>query len=137
MIEVRGLTKKYGDNTVVNGISFVIESGKIYGFLGPNGAGKSTTMNMITGCLAPTDGEILVDGISIFDDPIGVKRKVGYLPENPPVYPDMTPEEYLTFVASAKGLRGRELNALRPSRVSSLRECHHIQGRVHTSSAAL
>ena len=110
MIEVRGLTKKYGDNTVVNGISFVIESGKIYGFLGPNGAGKSTTMNMITGCLAPTDGEILVDGISIFDDPIGVKRKVGYLPENPPVYPDMTPEEYLTFVASAKGLRGRELN---------------------------
>jgi ABC-2 type transport system ATP-binding protein len=110
LIEVRGLTKKYGDNTVVNGISFVIESGKIYGFLGPNGAGKSTTMNMITGCLAPTDGEILVDGISIFDDPIGDKRKVGYLPENPPVYPDMTPEEYLTFVASAKGLRGRELN---------------------------
>ena len=110
MIEVKGLTKKYGDNTVVNGISFVIESGKIYGFLGPNGAGKSTTMNMITGCLAPTDGEILIDGVSIFDDPIGVKKKVGYLPENPPVYPDMTPYEYLTFVASAKGLRGKEIN---------------------------
>lgn len=109
MIEVRGLTKRYGDNTVVNGISFVIESGKIYGFLGPNGAGKSTTMNMITGCLAPTDGEILIDGVSIFDDPTGVKRKVGYLPENPPVYPDMTPEEYLTFVASAKGLRGKAI----------------------------
>ena len=107
MIEVIGLTKRYGENTVVNGLNFVIESGKIYGFLGPNGAGKSTTMNMITGCLAPTEGKILIDGVDIFDDPIGVKKCVGYLPENPPVYPDMTPEEYLTFVASAKGIKGR------------------------------
>ena len=108
MIEVIGLTKKYGENTVVNDISFVIESGKIYGFLGPNGAGKSTTMNMITGCLSPTEGRILIDGVDIFDDPVGVKKHIGYLPENPPVYPDMTPEEYLTFVASAKGIRGRD-----------------------------
>ena len=108
MIEVIGLTKKYGENTVVNGISFVIESGKIYGFLGPNGAGKSTTMNMITGCLAPTDGKIYIDGVDIFDDPVMAKRNIGYLPENPPLYADMTPEEYLTFVASAKGMRGRK-----------------------------
>ncbi len=105
MIEVRNLTKKYGGNTVVNHLSFTIEPGKIYGFLGPNGAGKSTTMNMITGCLAPTEGQVLIDGHDIFDDALAAKRCIGYLPEIPPVYPEMTPEEYLRFVAEAKGIK--------------------------------
>jgi len=105
LIEVKNLTKRYGDHTVVNHLSFTIEPGKIYGFLGPNGAGKSTTMNMITGCLAPTDGQVLIDGHDIQEDAVAAKRKIGYLPEIPPVYPDMTPEEYLSFVAAAKGIR--------------------------------
>lgn len=105
MIEVRNLTKKYGDHTVVNHLNFTIEPGKIYGFLGPNGAGKSTTMNMITGCLAPTDGQVLIDGHDIYEDALSAKRCIGYLPEIPPVYPDMTPMEYLRFVAEAKGIK--------------------------------
>ncbi len=105
MIEVTNLTKTYGGNTVVKHLNFRIEPGRIYGFLGPNGAGKSTTMNMITGCLAPTEGRILIDGIDILADPIAAKKKIGYLPEIPPVYPDLTPTEYLRFVAEAKGVR--------------------------------
>ena len=105
MIEVKNLTKTYGDHTVVNHLDFKIEPGKIYGLLGPNGAGKSTTMNMITGCLAPTEGQVLIDGHDILTDAVAAKRKIGYLPEIPPVYPDMTPEEYLRFVAEAKGIR--------------------------------
>lgn len=108
MIKVTNLTKKYGANTVVNSLNFEIEKGKIYGFLGPNGAGKSTTMNMITGCLSPNNGQVLIDGIDIFDDPINAKKKIGYLPENPPVYPDMTPYEYLMFVAEAKKVPSRK-----------------------------
>lgn len=108
LIEVIDLTKKYGANTVVNHLNFKVESGKIYGFLGPNGAGKSTTMNMITGCLASTEGTVIVDGHDIFEEPIEAKRLIGYLPEQPPLYQDMTPYEYLTFVAGAKGVeRGR------------------------------
>ncbi len=105
MIEVRNLTKKYGDHTVVNHLNFTIEPGRIYGFLGPNGAGKSTTMNMITGCLAPTAGQVLIDGHDIYEDAVAARRCIGYLPEIPPVYPDMTPEEYLRFVAEAKGIK--------------------------------
>ena len=102
MIEVKHLTKKYGPNVAVDDISFTVESGRIYGFLGPNGAGKSTTMNIICGCLAATEGEVLVDGTDIYDEPLEVRRKIGYLPEIPPLYPDMTPREYLRFVARAK-----------------------------------
>ena len=109
MIEVRNLTKKYGDHTVVNHLNFTIESGKVYGFLGPNGAGKSTTMNMITGCLAPTEGQVLIDGHDIYDEAIDAKKSVGYLPEIPPVYPDMTPYEYLRFVSKAKGVKASEI----------------------------
>ncbi len=105
MIQVINLTKKYGSNLAVDNISFTIESGKIYGFLGPNGAGKSTTMNIITGCLAPTSGEVLIDGHSIVTEPVEAKAHIGYLPELPPLYTDMTPLEYLTFVAEAKGVR--------------------------------
>ncbi len=109
MIEVKNLTKTYGDHTVVNRLNFTIEPGKIYGFLGPTGAGKSTTMNMITGCLAPTGGQVLIDGNDILTDAIAAKQKIGYLPEIPPVYPDMTPTEYLRFVAEAKGVPATEI----------------------------
>lgn len=105
MIQVINLTKKYGSNLAVDNISFTIEPGKIYGFLGPNGAGKSTTMNIITGCLAPTSGEVLVGGHSIVTEPVSAKSHIGYLPELPPLYTDMTPYEYLAFVAEAKGVR--------------------------------
>ena len=105
MIKVTDLTKKYGSNTAVDKISFEIERGKIYGFLGPNGAGKSTTMNIITGCLAQTDGTVTIDGHDIFGEPIVAKKMIGYLPEIPPLYTDMTPMEYLSFVARAKGIR--------------------------------
>ncbi len=104
MIEVRNLTKKYGDIIAVDNISFTIEPGKIYGLLGPNGAGKSTTMNIITGCLAATEGVVRIDGHDIFEEPIKAKRHIGYLPEIPPLYPEMTPTEYLVFVAEAKGV---------------------------------
>ena len=109
MIEVKHLTKKYGNHTAVKDLSFTIETGKIYGFLGPNGAGKSTTMNIITGCLAATDGQVLINGHDIFEDPREAKKHIGYLPELPPVYMEMTPYEYLKFVGEAKGLRKGEL----------------------------
>ena len=102
MIEVRHLTKKYGSHAAVDDLSFTIEKGVIYGFLGPNGAGKSTTMNIITGCLGATDGEVLIDGHSITEEPMAAKKLIGYLPELPPVYMDMTPEEYLRFILQAK-----------------------------------
>ncbi len=108
MIEVRNLTKCYGGNIAVDNISFDIEPGHIYGFLGPNGAGKSTTMNMITGCLAPTLGEVRIDGKDILKDAKNAKKLIGYLPEIPPVYPELTPLEYLLFVAEAKGVKGTE-----------------------------
>ncbi len=104
MIKVRNLTKKYGNHLAVNNISFDIKPGKIYGLLGPNGAGKSTTMNILTGCLAATSGEVLVDGHDIFEEPTEAKKHIGYLPEQPPVYGEMTPREYLMFVAEAKGV---------------------------------
>lgn len=105
MIEVKNLTKKYGSHLAVNGISFNIEKGNVYGFLGPNGAGKSTTMNIITGCLAATEGTVLIDGHDIFEEPDEAKRHIGYLPEIPPLYADMTPYEYLSFVVEAKGVK--------------------------------
>lgn len=102
MIEVRHLTKKYGPNTAVKDISFTVEKGRIYGFLGPNGAGKSTTMNIICGCLAATEGEVIVGGHDIYEEPLEARRLIGYLPEIPPLYTEMTPKEYLGFVARAK-----------------------------------
>lgn len=108
MIEVSHLTKRYGGHTAVSDLSFSIEKGRIYGFLGPNGAGKSTTMNIITGCLGASCGEVKIDGCDIMDEPVKAKRKIGYLPEIPPLYPDMTPDEYLRFVLRAKGVRHGE-----------------------------
>ena len=104
MIEVKHLTKIYGDHTAVDDLSFTIESGHIYGLLGPNGAGKSTTMNIVTGCLAATGGTVRICGHDIYEEPIAAKRCIGYLPEIPPLYTDMTPFEFLTFVAEAKGV---------------------------------
>ena len=111
MIEVQNLTKVYGNHVAVDHVSFTIDSGKIYGFLGPNGAGKSTTMNIITGCLAATEGTVTVDGHDIFEEPIAAKKCIGYLPEVPPLYPDMTVIDYLRFVAEAKGVSGKDMAA--------------------------
>ena len=109
MIEVKHLTKRYGNHTAVSDLSFTIEKGQIYGFLGPNGAGKSTTMNIMTGCLAATAGEVRIGGFDIFEESQQAKKLIGYLPEQPPLYPDMTPREYLTFVARAKEIPAREI----------------------------
>jgi len=108
VIEVRHLTKKYGSHTAVEDLSFTVEDGRIYGLLGPNGAGKTTTMNIMTGCLGATSGEVFVDGCDIFDEPAKTKKKIGYLPEMPPLYADMTPLEYLKFVADARGVSRAE-----------------------------
>lgn len=108
MIEIRHLTKKYGSHVAVNDLNLTVEKGKIYGFLGPNGAGKSTTMNMITGYLAPTEGEVIINGHDILKEPEEAKKCIGYLPELPPVYPDMTVGEYLSFVAELKGIKKTE-----------------------------
>lgn len=104
MIQIRHITKRYGDHFAVKDISFDIERGKIYGLLGPNGAGKSTTMNIMTGCLSATEGTVTVDGKDVFREPLEAKRRIGYLPEIPPLYAEMTPEEYLIFVSEAKGV---------------------------------
>ena len=104
MIEVRHLTKRYGGHTAVSDLSFTIEKGRIYGFLGPNGAGKSTTMNIITGCLGASEGDVFIGGIPVLEEPLAAKKLVGYLPELPPVYMDMTVSEYLRFVLRAKGV---------------------------------
>ena len=109
MIEVEHLTKRYGTHLAVSDLSFQIESGQIYGFLGPNGAGKSTTMNIMTGCLSATEGHVRIGGHDIFDEPEKAKRLIGYLPEQPPLYQNETPLEYLRFVGEAKGLHGAEL----------------------------
>lgn len=102
MIEVKNLVKRYGDHVAVKNLSFTVEEGQIYGFLGPNGAGKSTTMNIITGYLASTEGEVLINGHNILEEPEEAKKCIGYLPELPPVYTDMTVLEYLKFVADLK-----------------------------------
>ncbi len=102
MIEVKNLVKRYGDHTAVDHLSFQIEKGKIYGFLGPNGAGKSTTMNIITGYIASTEGTVSIDGHDILEEPEKAKKCIGYLPEQPPLYFDMTVLEYLKFAADLK-----------------------------------
>ena len=109
MITVEHLTKCYGDFMAVNDLSFEIEEGHVYGFLGPNGAGKSTTMNIMTGCLSATEGHIRIKGHDIFEEPEQAKKTMGYLPEQPPLYMNETPAEYLKFVGEAKGLKGLEL----------------------------
>ena len=105
MIEVQNLSKKYGSHTAVKNVSFAISQGEIVGFLGPNGAGKSTIMNILTGYLSLTEGSVTVDGFDVLDNPEQVKKRIGYLPEQPPLYPDMTVKEYLGFVYDLKSVK--------------------------------
>lgn len=105
MVEVKNLTKFYGSIKAVDDISFTVETGEVLGFLGPNGAGKSTTMNMITGYLSSTSGTVTIDGCEILDDPIHAKSKIGYLPEIPPLYIDMTVKKYLEFMFDLKKVK--------------------------------
>ena len=109
MIAVEHLTKCYGDFMAVSDLSFEIDEGHVYGFLGPNGAGKSTTMNIMTGCLSATEGHVRINGYDILEEPERAKKTIGYLPEQPPLYMNETPAEYLKFVGEAKGLKGLAL----------------------------
>ena len=118
MIEVQHLTKRYGRVTAVDDVSFKVEKGEILGFLGPNGAGKTTTMRILTGYIPATEGRAVVAGYDVFDKPIDAKRRTGYLPETPPLYPEMTVREYLTFVARIKGIP----SAQRKTRVGEVME---------------
>ncbi len=122
MIEVQHLTKRYGRVTAVDDISFRVERGEILGFLGPNGAGKTTTMRILTGYMPATEGRATVAGYDIFDKPIDAKRRTGYLPETPPLYPDMTVREYLDFVARLKGVPSKE----KKDRVTGVMQRAHV-----------
>ena len=116
MIQVTGLSKKYASYVAVDNISFSVEKGDIVGFLGPNGAGKTTTMRVITGFMPPTAGKVTVGGFDVFDQPMEVKKRIGYLPESPPLYPEMSVRDYLTFVARLKGIPNIEI----PDRVTQV-----------------
>ncbi len=128
MIEVQHLSKRYGPVTAVDDVSFRAESGEILGFLGPNGAGKTTTMRIITGYMPATEGTATVAGFDVFEQPLEAKRRTGYLPETPPLYPDMTVREYLTFVAKIKGVRkdikGRVDDVMKRTWVSDMADRH-------------
>ena len=129
VIEVSGLTKRYGKNTAVDHLSFRVKKGQIYGFLGPNGAGKTTTMNMLTGYLAPTEGQIRIDGHDISEEPVEARRCIGYLPEIPPLYLDMTPLEYLRFAAELKGV-AKEKRESEVERVMEKTQIQDMQDRL-------
>jgi len=113
VIEARGLAKRYGDLVAVSDVSFTVQPGEVVGFLGPNGAGKTTTMRILTGFLPPTDGSAVIDGHDIFTDPLAARRAIGYLPETPPVYPEMSVDGYLGYVAKLKDVpRGQRKAAV-------------------------
>jgi ABC-2 type transport system ATP-binding protein len=122
VIEVQHLTKRYGPVTAVDDISFTVERGEILGFLGPNGAGKTTTMRVLTGYMPPTEGKAVVAGYDVMEQPIEAKRRTGYLPETPPLYPEMTVREYLAFVAKIKGVPRGE----RKARVDDMMRKTHV-----------
>jgi ABC-2 type transport system ATP-binding protein len=129
VIEVQGVTKRYGPFTAVDGVSFQVGKGDILGFLGPNGAGKTTTMRILTGYMPPTEGTARVAGFDVQDEPIEAKRRIGYLPETPPLYPEMTVRDYLTFVARIKGVAasdvpGRVSLAMEKARVADMARKH-------------
>ena len=135
MIEVQNLTKRYGPFTAVDDVSFRVERGEILGFLGPNGAGKTTTMRVLTGYMPATDGKAMVAGYDVFTHPIEAKQRTGYLPETPPLYPDMTVRDYLTFVARIKaGPLGR---AERDARVQQVMRTTHIDDMAHRACGKL
>jgi ABC-2 type transport system ATP-binding protein len=129
MIEVTHLTKRYRERVAVDRLNFSVAEGEILGFLGPNGAGKSTTMKILTGFLPPSEGVAKVAGFDVFEQPLEVKRRIGYLPETPPLYPEMSVAGYLKFVASLKGLPGRGVKA-EVERVAGLTGLSDVLGRV-------
>lgn len=129
MIEVSGLTKRYRDLTAIEDLSFRVEKGEILGFLGPNGSGKSTTMRILTGFQPATAGSARVAGFDVFEAPLEVKRRVGYLPEIPPLYPDMSVKAYLRFVAELKGI-GRKARADEVDRVARAAHVAHVMDRL-------
>lgn len=129
MIEVKNLVKRYGGHLAVDHLNFTVEKGQIYGFLGPNGAGKSTTMNMITGYIASTEGTVIVDGHDILEEPEAAKRSIGYLPEQPPLYMDMTVLEYLNFAAELKEIKKAERKDM-VNQVMEMTGITDVSGRV-------
>ncbi len=129
MIEVSHLTKRFRDRVAVDDLSFTVEKGEVIGFLGPNGAGKSTTMRILTGFLPATSGTAKVTGFDVFEEPLEVKRRIGYLPENPPVYPDMTPRAYLVFCAGLKQLPRKQVKS-EIERVAHLARIEDVLHRV-------
>lgn len=128
MIEVSNLSKSYGSKLAVDNISFTANEGEILGFLGPNGAGKSTTMNMLTGYLSSSDGSARINGIDVLDDPVGAKKSIGYLPEQPPLYLDMTVNEYLNFVYGVKRCKMPKKSHL--GEIKALSKIEDVQNRV-------
>lgn len=134
MIEVKDLVKTYGQKRAVNGVSFTVRRGEILGFLGPNGAGKSTTMKMLTGFLRPDAGTATVDGIDVTRDPVAVKRRLGYLPESAPAYPEMTVEEFLGFIAEIRGFRAPDARRAQVDRAVGLT---HLAGVRHQTIETL
>lgn len=133
MIEVQNLTKRYGPFTAVEGVSFSVPRGQILGFLGPNGAGKTTTMRILTGYMPPTAGRARVAGFDVQDAAIEAKRRIGYLPETPPLYPEMTVRDYLSFVGRIKGVAGSDLTA----RVSAVMEKARVADMAHKQCGKL
>ena len=129
MIDVKGLTKRYRDRVAVDGLSFEVGEGEILGFLGPNGAGKSTTMKILTGFLPASEGTAKVAGFDVFEHPMEVKRRIGYLPETPPLYAEMTVKSYLHFVATLKGVPRPQLKS-ELERVATRCGLSHVMGRV-------
>ena len=129
MIEIRNLVKRYGDHVAVDHLNLTLEEGKVYGFLGPNGAGKSTTMNIMTGYLSATEGDVIVNGHSILDEPEEAKACIGYLPEQPPVYMDMTVLEYLTFCAELKKVPTEE-RPVQIQKVIRMTQLEPVAGRL-------
>jgi len=129
LIEIENITKRYGDQVALDNINFTVEKGEVLGFLGPNGAGKSTAMNIITGYISATDGNVRIDGIDILENPEAAKKKIGYLPEMPPLYLDMTVEEYIKFVHRIKKVKS---NAIEPSmtRIMSLVKILDVRKRL-------
>lgn len=129
MIEVNGLSKSYGPHHAVRDLNFKIDKGEVVGFLGPNGAGKTTSMKIITGYMAPTSGQVKVAGYDVFEDPVEVKKRIGYLPETPPVYGDMSVKDYLRFVARLKGVGSSDLDS---KLEDALKKTHlqEVQGRL-------
>jgi ABC-2 type transport system ATP-binding protein len=133
VIEVQHLTKQYGPFTAVDDVSFKVERGEILGFLGPNGAGKTTTMRILTGFMPPSDGKAIVAGYDVLEQPLEAKRRTGYLPETPPLYPDMTVREYLTFCAKIKGVP----RADRSARVGAVMERTRVDDMAQRHCAKL